>query len=181
MEQRVILVDEQDREIGLMYKMDAHRNGGTLHRAISVYIFNSDGKTMIQQRAKAKYHAGLLWSNTCCTNCYEGESVLESAHRSLKNEMGFDCDLAEAFATIYKTGVGDGLTEYEYLHIFFGVYDGKPKLNPDEAKNWKWVSLEELVEDVKKNGKVYSPWLKLLLKGRLYEELKRFEESLSKR
>jgi isopentenyl-diphosphate Delta-isomerase len=177
MEQKVILVDEQDKQIGLEYKMDAHRNGGRLHRAISVYILNSEGKIMLQRRAEGKYHSGFLWSNACCTNCYEGETVTESAHRSLKNEMGFDCDIEEVFATIYKADVGNGLTEHEYLHIFFGIYDQNPKLNPDEASDWKWVSLNELVSDIKENGANYSSWLKLLLEGRLYEELKKFEKS----
>src|SRR5271169_6735621 len=119
MEQRVILVDENDTAIGLEGKMLAHSNGGMLHRAISVYIFNSKGQIMMQRRAVGKYHSGSLWSNTCCTNCYEGETAIFSAHRSLKVEMGFDCDITEAFCTIYRTDVGMGLTEHEYLHVFF--------------------------------------------------------------
>lgn len=177
MEQRVILVDDQDKEIGLEYKMAAHQNGGKLHRAISVYIFNSDGKTMIQQRAKEKYHSGLLWSNTCCTNCYEGESAVESAHRSLKNEMGFDCNLDEVFSTIYKADVGAGLTEHEYLHVFFGIYNDEPKLNSDEAVAWEWIGVDELAADMKENPAKYSEWLKLLFSGKLYEVAKNFISS----
>jgi len=172
---RVILVDQNDREIGLAEKMKAHKGKGMLHRAISVYIFNSKGQLMIQQRAKAKYHSGLLWTNTCWTNCYEGESADYSAHRSLKNEMGFDCKLKEVFSLVYRADVGQGLTEYEFLHVFFGVYDKDPRINPDEAKDWKWIGLRALKLDIKKNSKKYTAWFKVLVKySELYDQAEKF-------
>ena len=177
MEQKVILVDSDDKPLGLMEKMKAHENGGTLHRAISVYIFNSKNQIMMQQRADHKYHSGSLWTNTCCTNCYEGESAEYSAHRSLKVEMGFDCELKEVFSLIYKTEVGEELTEHEFLHVFFGRYDLDPKANPEEVKNWKWMGLEELEKDAEANPNNYTNWLKLLLKGRLHGEIEKFLES----
>jgi isopentenyl-diphosphate Delta-isomerase len=161
-EQKVILVDRQDREIGLEGKIAAHKKG-MLHRAISVYIFNSRGQLMLQKRAKGVYHSELLWSNTCCSNCYEGESAEQSAHRSLRSEMGFDCELTEAFTTIYKTPVGGGLTENEFLHVFFGSYSKSPTLNKKEAADWKWVDFLDVVADVNKNSSVYSAWLKILV------------------
>jgi isopentenyl-diphosphate delta-isomerase len=171
--QKVILVDRNDREIGLEEKIKAHREG-KLHRAVSVYIFNSEGQLMVQRRAKDVYHSGSLWSNTCCTNCYEGESADFSAHRSLKNEMGFDCNLEEAFSIIYKTPVGNGLTENEFLHVFFGRYDKDPVVNRKEVMDWKWISFGELVRDVKANGKNYSAWLGILINDELPMRVRKF-------
>jgi isopentenyl-diphosphate delta-isomerase len=175
--QEVILVDKNDRKIGLEEKMKAHRLG-KLHRAISVYIFDSDGRIMMQQRAKGKYHSGLLWSNTCCTNCYKGETASGSAHRALKDEMGFDCKLNEAFSTIYKTKVGGGLTENEFLRVFFGNYSKNPRINRKEAKSWKLMSLKELKSDVKRNPENYTSWLKILLgRKELSSNIAKFTES----
>lgn len=164
MEQRVILVDGQDRETGLEGKLEAHRKG-ELHRAISVYIFNHKGELMLQKRAAGVYHSGLLWSNTCCTNCYEGETAPESAHRSLKSEMGFDCELQEEFNLIYETPVSNGLIEHEFLHVFFGMHDDDPVLNEGEVMDWKWMRLDALEKDVRSNGDAYTPWLKIILEG----------------
>lgn len=173
MEQKVILVDEEDHQIGLEGKLKAHKEGH-LHRAISVYIFNSKGEILMQQRAAGKYHSGLLWSNTCCGNCYEGETAELSAHRSLKDEMGIECKLKEEFSIIYMTEVGGGLTEHEYLHVFFGRYDKDPKTNPEEVNDWKWISLNDLLSDVKKNPAKYSNWLKILLSGELPKQIEKF-------
>ncbi len=171
----VILVDRGDRKIGLEEKLKAHGNGGMLHRAVSVYIFNSKGQLMLQRRAENVYHSGSLWSNTCCTNCYDEERAHESAHRSLKYEMGFDCDLVEAFSTIYKTPVSTTMTEHEFLHVFFGVYDGDANPNDREVMEWKWMDFKELEGDTKNNSGMYTPWLRILLsRGKLREERKMF-------
>jgi isopentenyl-diphosphate delta-isomerase len=173
---QVVLVDEHDREIGLEEKLSAHKRG-VLHRAISVFVFNSRGQTMLQQRADSKYHCAGLWSNTCCSHPFKGETVLESAHRRLREEMGFDCDLEEAFSFIYKANVGHGLTEHELDHVIFGIYDGEPSMNRSEAKDWKWSYLNALKEDAKKNPESYTPWLKILLDGALIKTADAFLET----
>jgi isopentenyl-diphosphate delta-isomerase len=161
----VVLVDENDRRLGVAEKLSAHLNGGRLHRAISIFVFNSAGQIMLQQRADGKYHSASLWSNTCCSHPRDGEAILDAAHRRLREEMGFDCHLKEAFTLIYKLVVGNGFTEHELNHVLFGIYNGQPKLNPEEAKSWKWIWVEALATDVKRNGEAYSEWLKLLLGG----------------
>lgn len=173
MDRKIILVDANDNQIGLEEKIKTHKEG-ILHRAISVYLFNSKGELMLQQRAAGTYHSGMLWSNTCCSNCYEEESAEFSAHRALKSEMDIECEIKKALEVIYKTDVGGGLTEHEYLHVFFGRYDNAPKINPKEANDWKWVSFPDLVRDVNENPDRYSNWLKLLLKGQLYNEIEKF-------
>ena len=177
MDQKIILVDRNDNPIGLEEKIKTHKEG-LLHRAISVYIFNSKNELLLQQRALKVYHSGSLWSNTCCSNCYEGESADYSAHRSLKSEMGIECEIKQYFTTIYRTPVSNGLIEHEFLHVFFGRYDDDPKVNSDEVMNWRWMDFDKLVEDIKKNGSIYSPWLKILLyESILKEEVKKFLKS----
>lgn len=162
-EERVVLVDNKDKEIGTEEKIRAHDNGGKLHRAFSVFIFNSKGEMMIQQRARSKYHCGGLWTNTCCSHPRPGETAVEAGHRKLQQEMGFDTDLKEAFTFIYRAEFDNGLTEHELDHALIGTYDGEPRPNPEEAGNWKWANLEELRKDVRESPEKYTPWFKKVL------------------
>lgn len=166
MRQMVVLVDRRDRKIGLEEKMRAHKNGGKLHRSISVMVFNSKGQIMLQRRSDSKYHSPGLWSNTCCSHPIEGESAIDAAHRRLKQEMGFDCELNEAFTFIYKVYVGKGLTESEFDHVVFGIYDRKPKPNQKEVKDWRWASLKWLKSDIKKNRDSYTQWFNIIMTDR---------------
>lgn len=161
--EKVVLVDEQDREIGTEEKLKAHMDGGKLHRAISVFVFDSKHRLLLQKRAAGKYHAPNLWSNTCCTHPRPGESPEDAASRRLDEEMGIRCRLQKIAEKIYKADVGGGLTEYEYDHMFIGFSDSKPKPNPEEVSDYKWVSLEELQADIEKNPESYTPWFRILL------------------
>ncbi|MGC8851384.1 MAG: isopentenyl-diphosphate Delta-isomerase, partial [Candidatus Micrarchaeia archaeon] len=138
--EQVILVDENDRELGVGEKMEVHRNG-QLHRAFSIFVFNSDGKLLIHQRAKEKYHSGGLWTNTCCSHPRPGEKLDEAIHRRLVEEMGFDCPLKEVFSFVYQVKFENGLFEHELDHVYIGKFDGDPKPNPAEVMDWKWVDL----------------------------------------
>ena len=129
MEEQVILVDEHDREIGTDAKLSAHA-AGKLHRAFSVFIFDTDGNMLLQRRAATKYHSGGLWSNTCCSHPRPGESVHEAAQRRLQEEMGLDCSLQLALSFTYRKELGNGLSEYEYNHVFLGQFNGTPAPNP---------------------------------------------------
>ncbi len=159
----VILVDKNDNQIGVEQKLKAHQNGGKLHRAISVFIFNKKGETMLQRRALTKYHAAGQWGNTACSHPMPGEKTMDAAHRRLGEEMGFDCDMKEAFQFRYKADVGKGLTEHEYDHVIFGLYDGEPTCNSEEVAEWRWMALESLKADIEKNPDNYVPWLRLMI------------------
>ncbi len=163
MEERVVLVDENDNEIGTEEKIRAHENGGKLHRAFSIFIFNSKGEMLLQKRAKSKYHFSGLWTNTCCSHPRPEEATEEAAHRRLKEEMGFDTELKEVFTFTYKAESESGLTEHELDHVFVGRFDGEPKPNPEEADDCKWVNVEGLQQDIKENPNKYSPWFKTAL------------------
>jgi isopentenyl-diphosphate delta-isomerase len=134
----VIVVNEKDEWMGTMEKMEAHING-TLHRAFSVFILNDSAELLLQQRAAGKYHSAGLWSNTCCSHPMPAESTLAAAHRRLKEEMGFDCELKPLFTLRYKAVVGD-LIENEYDHIYIGKYNGPVTMNTEEVQNFKFLS-----------------------------------------
>lgn len=161
MAENVILVDEHDQELGLMEKMEAHRKG-LLHRAFSVFILNSDGELLIQQRAAHKYHSGGLWTNTCCSHPRQGEDIEAAAHRRLEEEMGFDCHVNKAFEFTYKAELDKGMTEHEYDHLFIGYFNGEPKINPDEVQAYKWVDLKSLERDIERNSGRYTEWFKII-------------------
>ena len=163
MEEHVILVDETDCAIGSQEKLAAHKKG-LLHRAFSIFIFNTQGELLLQKRAASKYHSAGLWANTCCSHPSPGEDVLAAAHRRLKEEMGFDCDLKPVGHLLYKTAFDNGLTEHEFDHLFVGVYAGEITSDIHEVEEWKWISTEELVTDIKHEPERYSYWLQNSLK-----------------
>ena len=160
--EEVILVDKNDREIGSEEKIKAHREGN-LHRSFSVFVFNSEGRLLMQQRASSKYHSGGLWSNTCCSHPRPGEQVTEAAHRRLKEEMGFDCPLKELFTFTYKVKFPNGLSEHEFDHVLIGKFNGNPKPNPEEAGSFRWADPDSLRKDVEGNPDNYTYWLKAAL------------------
>jgi len=163
MEERVVLVDKEDNEIGTEEKLKAHLEK-KLHRAVSILIFNIKGEMLLQQRSVFKYHCPLLWSNACCTHPRQGEPVVEAAHRRLKEEMGFDCDLEEVESFIYEADLGDGLYEYEYDHLFIGSYDSDFNINFDEVESFRWVSLDDLTQEVGNYPSKFTEWFKIILK-----------------
>ncbi len=158
----IILVDEKDREVGTGEKMPVHRKG-QLHRAFSVFVFNSTGELMIQRRAKGKYHSAGLWTNTCCSHPKPGEETAAAAHRRLKEEMGFDAALKEVTSFIYKVEFEKDLWEHEYDHVFFGIFDTEPKPDPAEVGEWKWIPIDELERDVRENPQNYTYWFREIL------------------
>jgi len=159
MPSKIILVDKKDRQIGTEFKLKAHREG-KLHRAFSIFVFNSKGEMLLQQRAFKKYHSGGLWTNTCCSHPKVGETVLEAGHRRLKEEMGFDCELSEVFSFVYKAKLDNELTEYEFDHVLFGQFNGNPVINKDEVADFKWIDLKSLTKDIKSNPQAYTYWFK---------------------
>ncbi|NLI11774.1 isopentenyl-diphosphate Delta-isomerase [Pelotomaculum propionicicum] len=160
MQEYVTLVDENDKVVGVAEKIDAHKNP-KLHRAFSIFITNSKGEFLIQQRAENKYHCPGMWANTCCGHPRPGESLEEAAHRRLQEEMGFDTRMVKVFSFIYKTEFENGLTEKEYDHVFVGKWDGIPKKNINEVADYKWISRDILEEDIKKNPEIYTSWFKI--------------------
>ena len=160
-EEDVILVNNLDEQIGTMPKMEAHEKA-ILHRAFSVFVMNTKGETMLQQRAAHKYHSPLLWTNTCCSHQRVGETNIIAGKRRLQEEMGFVADLKELFSFIYKAPFDNGLTEHELDHVMVGYYNDEPVINTDEVADWKWMKPEDIKEDISKNPKDYTAWFKII-------------------
>src|SRR4030042_6476736 len=127
----IILVDENDNFLGTEEKLKVHKEG-KLHRAFSVFIFNSKGELLMQKRAKDKYHSGGLWANTACGHPRANESLVDAAHRRLFEEMGFDCELKEIYKFHYNVRFENGLIENEMDHVFMGKFEDKPNPSPEE-------------------------------------------------
>lgn len=163
MTEYVVLVNEQNEKLGLMEKQQAHV-AGLLHRAFSVFVFNSKGELLLQQRADDKYHSPGLWTNTCCSHPRDGETYLEGANRRLQEEMGFECELEEKFHFIYKAELGHQLYEHELDYVFTGTYDGEININKDEVDDYKWIDMDELIDDMNLNPENYTVWFKIIFK-----------------
>ena len=157
---KVILVNEQDIALGNMDKMQAHEKG-LLHRAFSIFIFNKKGDMLLQQRAQAKYHSAGLWTNACCSHPEPGEITAAAAHRRLKEEMGFNTNLTEAFSFVYKTAFENGLTEYEFDHVFIGSYDSQVIPDEKEVKDYSYTSMNNIRSGLQTHPHKYTSWFKI--------------------
>jgi isopentenyl-diphosphate Delta-isomerase len=164
--EEVVLVDEQDNEAGTMEKMEAHQKG-LLHRAISVIVFNSQGKILLQQRAMHKYHSPGLWSNTCCSHPRPGETVINAAMRRLTEEMGISCNLEVKNRFIYKVELSENITEHELDYILTGYTDEKPVINKDEVLNYRYMSLADLSIDMQAHPGKYTFWFNEMIRQNL--------------
>jgi isopentenyl-diphosphate Delta-isomerase len=155
--EEVILVDESDQSLGTMEKMEAHRRG-LLHRAFSVFIFNSRGEMLLQQRAPDKYHSAGLWSNACCSHPRPGEETADAASRRLREELGFTTPLEKLFHFTYKSEFENGLTEYEFDHVFVGVYDEPIYANTAEVSDCRYESFDNIRECLRLEPGSYTSW-----------------------
>jgi isopentenyl-diphosphate delta-isomerase len=160
-EENVILVNEQDQQIGLMPKLEAHEKA-VLHRAFSVFVLNDKNEVMLQQRAHQKYHSPLLWTNTCCSHQRERESNIEAGTRRLQEEMGFATELKELFHFIYKAPFDNGLTEHELDHVMIGRYNGFPEINLEEVEAWKWMAIDDIKKDIQNEPENYTIWFRII-------------------
>lgn len=159
----VILVDEQDRELGLADKLDAHLRG-VLHRAVSVFALDATGALLLQRRAAGKYHSGGLWSNTACTHPRVGESPTDAARRCVREEMGVECaTLTPAFTFIYRAQVSPTLVEHEFDHVFVARVVDRPSPNPEEVEAWRATPVSLVLEEVKADAARFSAWFPLAL------------------
>lgn len=156
----VILVNEADAVVGTMEKMEAHRRGA-LHRAFSVFVFNTKGAMLLQQRSAEKYHGALLWSNTCCSHPFPGEAVEVAAVRRLKEEMGFTTPLEKIFTFTYRAEVENNLVEHEFDHVFAGIYEGAIELNPAEVAAYQYLPMETIHRRLEEEPGSFTSWFRI--------------------
>lgn len=174
---QVILVDSDDNPLGTMEKMEAHRKA-ELHRAVSVFIVNKRGEWLLQQRAFHKYHSAGLWTNSCCTHPFPGESNEMAAKRRLREEMGIECDLTKVFDFIYREKLEDDLTEHEFDHVFVGITEDSPKPNPEEVADWKRMNYKILTEELSLHPNLFTVWFRLIA-GRVHHHLQTISQNYS--
>lgn len=180
MNRQVVLVDEQDREMGTADIYKAHQGNGLKHRALSVILYRKvNGKTELlhQKRAMAKPLFKDLWSNTMCTNLRPEDQYLPRAVSRLDEEMGIkikpeDLRILYRFSYEAEDENQPGWLENEVDTVFVGEWNGEMRLNPAEASDAKWIEWDEMKKDIEKNPKTYSPWHKMIINDpRFVEEL----------
>ncbi len=159
-EAQVILVNESDEQIGVMEKLEAHQKA-LLHRAFSVFIFNTKGEMLLQQRALSKYHSPGLWTNACCSHPSPGETTLHAAERRLSEELGFKTAIKKLFSFTYQSTFDNGLTEHEFDHVFTGVYDGTVLPDPNEVMNHRFATVEEIAQELHRVPEQFTIWFKI--------------------
>lgn len=157
----LILVDQNDNEVGSEEKIRCHLGEGILHRAFSVFIFNDRGELLLQQRGRKKLLWPLYWSNTCCSHPRRGEEYKEAAERRLQEEMGFSCSVELIGKFQYQASYKNIGSENELCSVLAGVYNGVVVQNPEEVENWEWIPYKDLLEDVEKYPEKYTPWFKM--------------------
>ena len=163
MDEQVVLISEKDEILGVMEKMQAHENG-LLHRAFSVFLFNENGEMLLQKRASTKYHSPNQWTNAVCSHPRIDETYIEGAKRRLKEELGIETEITPKFHFIYKADVGQNLWEHELDHVFTGDFNGAVKMNPDEVSEVRYVTMQDLENEMESHPENFTEWFKIILK-----------------
>ena len=156
----LILVDREDNELGFASKADCHFGSGLLHRAFSVFIFNSSGQVLLQQRSRQKELWALYWSNSCCSHPRQGEQIESAANRRIMEELSIDCELHYLYKFFYQEPFGTKCSEHELCSVFVGHYDGEISIITNEISDWKFLDTQELTESINQSPEIYTPWLR---------------------
>ncbi|WP_321785352.1 isopentenyl-diphosphate Delta-isomerase [Burkholderia pyrrocinia] len=162
MEDMLILVDGNDAPVGTDTKTRVHQLG-LLHRAFSIFIFDRDGRWLLQRRALGKYHSAGLWSNSCCGHPRHGETLDAAASRRLREEMGIACDLRRITALTYRAPMPNGLIEHEYDHVFVGSAEHEPAVNTDEVDDWQWMRGDQVLDLTAQRPHDFTVWFREIL------------------
>lgn len=154
------MVNEKNEQIGSMEKMLVHQQG-LLHRAFSIFIFDSSGNMLLQKRSLNKYHGAGLWTNACCSHPAPGEEIYDAAERRLVEELGFSTDLKEIFSFIYHSHVENGLIEHEFDHVFVGQYEAPLQINSKEVADYKYLNMEKIKLEINNKPEMFTSWFKI--------------------
>jgi isopentenyl-diphosphate delta-isomerase len=161
-DEELILVDEDDREVGHLDKAAAHAGEGILHRAFSVLLFDAAGRLLLQRRAEGKRLWPGYWSNSCCSHPRRGESMEVATRRRLREELGVEADLELLYTFTYHASFGDAGSERELCWVFVGrVDEARLRPNPNEIADWRFVGPEALEAELAHEGERFTPWFKL--------------------
>jgi isopentenyl-diphosphate delta-isomerase len=160
---QLIIVDDNDKEVGYGEKDECHLIPAKLHRAFSIFIFNSKGEMLIHKRSSIKKTWPGYWTNACCSHPRKGESLEEATTRRLREELGFTCPIEFLFSFYYKADYDSTYGEHEIDHVFAGKYDGDVKPDRNEVEEFAFVPIDALREDVQMSPQKYTPWFRQAL------------------
>lgn len=160
-EDMLILVDAEDREIGVMPKAQCHEGEGILHRAFSLFVFNSKGELLLQQRAAQKPLWPGYWSNSCCSHPRQSESIAIAADRRIQEELGFSCSFTSLYSFKYHARYKNIGSERELCHVLAGYSDAPVQANPDEVAHWRYVSVRQLNQELDADKSHFTPWFQM--------------------
>lgn len=171
-------MNEDDHQIGVMDKIEAHRGDGKLHRACSVFLFNDKGRLLIQQRSNTKIVGAEQWANSCCGNVRPGESYIECALRRLQEELGItEVELTRVTKFLYQVKCNEAFSEYEMDTVFIGLYDGMVSPNRDEVRAVNWINFDDLLTQ-----ESVAPWVFEMNKQHVLDAVrKEYENTRSER
>ncbi|WP_456440708.1 isopentenyl-diphosphate Delta-isomerase [Caldithrix abyssi] len=160
-DEKLILVDENDHVLGYETKDVCHNGDGLLHRAFSIFIFNSQGELLLQQRSQDKRLWGLFWSNTCCSHPRKGETYEQATQRRLQEELGLKAPLKFLFKFQYQARFKDVGSENELCAVYVGKTDEPPTVNPNEIAAIRYISPEDLEKEMQAHPAQFTPWFKM--------------------
>ncbi len=158
---KVIIVNKNNKPLGLKDKIECHLGEGVLHRAFSVFVFNNKGELLLQKRSERKLLWPLYWSNTCCSHPFNKEDYLLAGKRRLNEEMGFTCNLELIGSFRYKAKYKDIGSENELCFVLVGKYDGDVNPNFKEVADSKWMEIQQIKNDIRRRSNIYTPWFKI--------------------
>lgn len=159
--EQLILVDEDDNEIGHLSKARCHDGDGVLHRAFSLFLFNSDGDLLLQKRAEAKRLWPGYWSNSCCSHPRRGESMETATSRRLHDELNVEATLEYVYRFCYTADFGHAGAENELCHVYLGRVDGQVKPNDSEISSVRFASAREIEQELEQTPDRFTPWFQL--------------------
>jgi len=157
----LILVDPHDQEIGHLSKQDCHEGEGVLHRAFSLFIFNTEGKLLLQKRAPEKRLWPGYWSNSCCSHPRAGESMPEAVVRRLEQELGIRADLQFIYKFIYQARFGTAGSENEFCWVYAGRGDETVVANSTEISDWRYLGADDVDRELDADPDSFTPWFRL--------------------
>ncbi len=148
------IVDEDNNVIDKAPRLECYQKG-LLHRAVNVFVFNSEGKVFLQKRSEKKFGFPLYWDLSCSEHVKPGEGFEAAAKRGLKEELGIDVQVKQILP-IHRIDNRDESNNQKYLDselmvTFKAVYNGEMKFDPKEVAEGKFFNMEELPQPL-------TPW-----------------------
>jgi len=160
-DEQLIVVDEQDNILDYKSKIACHQGEGILHRAFSIFIFNGAAKLILQKRSNQKFLWPNFWSNSCCSHPRKGETNEEATRRRLKEELGIETDLLYLYTFQYHVRYASLGAEREQCAVYIGRSDDPIRINKNEIAECKFLSIQSVSKELKKNPEQYTPWFKM--------------------